>query len=329
MLLAAWPAEHDEAFLAIVEGLQAHDVPVWICTSEGETERVEGLVEDVRWLDCDTETIWMRDYGPIPVIEGETRRLGDPRYYGHRQGDDAVPAVLGEILGEEVVEVDLPLEGGNLLRHEGLCVVGSTVHANHAWSAEEAAARLAVLDCEEVLWLDPLEDEPTAHIDVFSLIVEGRAVVTDPDAAALLAEHLEVVEVEWDHSPVDGAWPSLTNALVLDEVALIPDYAGRDTLGPWGGLLPEHSLVPVPADTLVAAGGAVHCVTRELPAVDTSKEPPGPGPEGCRGCASGGDPRGVLPLVLLTLACTCAGRSRLPSRSSGGPSSGSCAGRGC
>ena len=260
----------------------------------------------------------MRDYGPIPVIDGQERLHADARYYGFRPNDDAVPTVVADFLAEDVVEIDLPLEGGNLLRHEGLCLVGSTVHTNHAWSAEEAAVRLAPADCDEVIWLDPLEGEPTAHIDIFTAIVDGRAVVTDPEAAEQLSEVIEVVEVDWDHTPVGEAWPSLTNALVLEDVALVPTYKGRSTLAEWEALVPDREVVGVPADSLVEAGGGVHCVTRELPAIEEAMSPP----EGCSGCASGGRGAG-WPLVLLTLTCTCAGRGRLRSRRSAGPSCGS------
>ncbi|HJN78280.1 MAG TPA: agmatine deiminase family protein [Myxococcota bacterium] len=323
VLLAAWPAEHDDAFLAMVEALQDHDVPVWVCRAADPevTANAEALVDGVLWLDCATDTVWMRDYGPIPVVEDGVRVLGDARYFGNRQGDDDVPLVLGELLGEEVVPVDLPLEGGNLLRDGGLCVAGSTIHSDHEWDAEEAAARLEVLGCEEVVWLDPLEGEPTEHIDVFSLLVDGFAVVTDDAAAEVLSEVIEVVEVDWDHNPVEGTWPSFTNALVLDEVALVPSYAGADTVGDWEALLPDREVVPIPADSLVAAGGAVHCVTRELTAVQAPEAPP----EGC-GCGAGGSRSALL---ILSLACACAGRRRPLSRRPGVPSCGSSAGREC
>ncbi len=300
--MAEWPQHFDGAMSGLVEALEAEGVPVAICSESGG---------------CPTDTVWMRDYGPLPVWdEGGGLLFADAHYFGNRDLDDAVPEVLAPIWQAEVVEIELPLEGGNLLRDgSGLCVAGSTIHTQHSWTDLEAAERLQVAGCERVLWLDTLEGEPTDHVDLFVALSSELAVVgegTDPvldEAASALAAWTSVARIpQPDALDLDGdgelEFPSFTNVvraahgearvLVVPTYEALPEESAA-ALELWAALEPGWTVLGVESTELILSGGALHCVTQAVPSAEASETPPG-----C-GCSSGRW-SGLGPALLALLA---------------------------
>ena len=80
----------------------------------------------VELVKADSDSIWIRDYGPLSIVTGPSRRLTyvDPNYYGGRALDDVVPLWAAffdglppiERLGlDPLEEGGFDMEGGNLL----------------------------------------------------------------------------------------------------------------------------------------------------------------------------------------------------------------------
>lgn len=101
-----WPGCLDEAraaFAYFVEQLQRYTP-----------------VRDVAELGIETEDAWIRDYGPMFVIDGGQPVIVDFGYnawgekYGDGKIDNRVPRLLAEALGLSCMTVDLVLEGGGI-----------------------------------------------------------------------------------------------------------------------------------------------------------------------------------------------------------------------
>ncbi len=300
VLVAEWPERFEAPMSELVEVLEDHGVPVEICAEA---------------TGCPTDSVWMRDYGPLPVW-GEQGQLifGDARYFGYRDDDDAVPQVLAPRWGAEVVEIDLPLEGGNLLRDgSGLCLGGSTIHTSHSWTAEEAASRLEPAGCEQLVWLETLEGEGTHHVDVFVALSGELAVVgegSDPvldEAASALEAWTSVARIPQPEAlDLDGDgeldFPSFTNVLRAvhqgQRLLVVPSYEALPeesaaALEQWTDLEPDWTVIGVDASELLVAGGALHCVTQTVPMA----EPDEALPCGCGSTRSAG----LAPLLLALL----------------------------
>jgi agmatine deiminase len=78
-----------------------------------------GHAENIRFWVIPTDTIWVRDYGPWYILDGDGDfGLVDNRYFPQwRPQDDAFPAALGELLDLPVYETGITIEGGNFYTH--------------------------------------------------------------------------------------------------------------------------------------------------------------------------------------------------------------------
>ena len=60
-----------------------------------------------------TDTVWIRDYGPRYIYEGDCRAIVDHTYNRPRYNDDALNSYFGPWIGHEVYEIPLVHGGGN------------------------------------------------------------------------------------------------------------------------------------------------------------------------------------------------------------------------
>ncbi|MEO1993955.1 MAG: agmatine deiminase family protein, partial [Planctomycetaceae bacterium] len=138
--------------------------------------------------------------------------------------------------------------------------------------------------CRTPILLEPLQGEPTGHIDMFAAFTDAKTVVIgtfdplrdavnakrlDRNAKRLSSAGLRVVRVPMpDHS--DGIWRSYTNVLFANGKLLVPTYASVDlsgrkrALSTYRKLLPEWSIVPVDCTEVIQLGGALHCLSMNL-----------------------------------------------------------------
>jgi agmatine deiminase len=248
---------------------------------------------------------WMRDSGPVFVLDGAGGRAGVDfafNAWGEKfepYGDDAeVAARLLERMGEERIDArDFILEGGSIaVDGEGTLI--TTEHCllhptrNPRLSKDEIARRLrGELGVHNVIWLGRglVEDLDTdGHVDnVCAFIAPGRVLLqtvadeanpnwdnTRANAERLQAAGLEVEELPLlpyvDHDGPPTVVP-YTNFYLCNGGVIVP-VAGQDTdeeaLVLLGGLFPGREVVAVPGVTLALGGGGVHCITQQVPAVD-------------------------------------------------------------
>jgi agmatine deiminase len=245
--------------------------------------------------------IWLRDTGPLVVMDGTGKRLA--RRFGFNgwggkylmDGDQTIGAVLARDAGLEVAGADWILEGGALdTDGTGLAVTTEQCllnpNRNPRLSRGDIAARLAAdLGFERVLWLGDglVNDHTDGHVDNLARFVAPgvlalpRATGRDDPNAAVYADAwaradafgLTVREVP---SPgrierdgrVEPA--SYMNFAVTTKLVVVPTFGGRhdaDGVAAIAALFPDRETIGLPADAVLAGGGGFHCASQQMPAI--------------------------------------------------------------
>jgi agmatine deiminase len=140
-----------------------------------------------------------------------------------------------------------------------------------------------------------LQEEATGHVDLLLKLVDAEtALVTAAgdsinterlaETASLLREETNargipyhVLELpflppyyNWAIYPI---WRSYTNALTVNGRVLVPVYGERadeKALQIYQLALPHYSIIPIDCRLAINGGGAVHCLTKEVPSTKNS-----------------------------------------------------------
>ena len=312
--LMAWPAREDmwgelfeeaQAVYAEVANAIAAFEPVTMVARPQDRKRARAACGGgVTVSEIPIDDSWMRDSGPVFVLDGAGRRAGIDfafNAWGEKftpYDDDAeMAARVLERMGEERIDArDFVLEGGSIaVDGEGTLVTTeqALLHEtrNPALSRDEIARRLQhELGRPRVVWLGQglIEDFDTdGHVDNMCAFIEpGPRAAPDgrrgeqPELGQHARERraaaragLEVVELPLlpyvDHDGPPTVVP-YTNFYVCNGAAIVP-VTGQETddeaLALIGGLYPGREVVAVPGVTLALGGGGVHCITQQVPAV--------------------------------------------------------------
>jgi agmatine deiminase len=300
-ILIGWQAKDPiirQVLISIVS-IAATNVPVLVLADDAFEQRdaaqalsLSGVApKSIHILTVPCDTIWVRDFGPIAVTTSEgSPQIIDLEYAGkRRRNDDRVPQRVAQFLRMRAIPAGLSLEGGNLLSNgRGSLLSTSRIldqNFDRGLGYRDITQRLHRLyGCRTPILLEPLQGEPTGHIDMFAAFTDATTVVIgtfdplrdpvnakrlDRNAKRLSSAGLRVVRVPMpDHS--DGIWRSYTNVLFANGKLLVPTYASVDlsgrkrALSTYRTLLPEWSIVPVDCTEVIQLGGALHCLSMNL-----------------------------------------------------------------
>jgi agmatine deiminase len=197
-------------------------------------------------VDAPLDSVWIRDYGPIPVRDGNGQLLFlDSGYWTSRPNDDALPPLLGEELGVRVVELPLALEGGDIVSNgEGICLSTRRILQRNPELPRTGIEQIMrdFLGCSTLVLLEAPPGMPGGHVDTFARFLDATTVllaevddsVSTEDAEALewnaellrsLDGPMSVVRVPIGPVNVRAA-PMYLNYLLAGDLVLVP-YSGQ------------------------------------------------------------------------------------------------------
>ena len=244
--------------------------------------------------------IWLRDTGPLVVMESGKRkamRFGFNGWGGKylMPGDQTIGAELAK-------DASLPLEVSNWIL-EGGAVDGDGTglavtteqcllnpNRNPGLSREESEARLArVLGVDRVLWLGEglINDHTDGHVDNLArFVAPGRLALPcatgsgDPNAAiyADAKRRAEAFGVEVAEIPSPGLITrgdlvepaSYANFAITTNLVVVPTFGSihdADGVAAIAALFPDRATIGLPADAVLAGGGGFHCASQQMPAL--------------------------------------------------------------
>lgn len=256
-------------------------------------------------LKCNSNSIWLRDYGPIFASEanGEMVALESTYLLGPRTGkassNDEFAITLSNLLNLDIDSLPIHLEGGNFVSNgNGLvCTTSIVLSKNKARGFDgKRINKLFRRKFGDVKWImtPPLEGEPTGHADIFLNFLSPDTVVvgemnsaTEPTNAATLDQLADLLAKQTiGEQPLkvlrvpllrDGkVWRSFCNVLIVNNTILVPSF--QDTppliqeaaLAVYREAVPDADVIAVPCDCLLGQYGLLHCMSLTLPrGIDT------------------------------------------------------------
>ena len=320
-----WPSQLprvEQRFAEIVRCLREGE-EVWILTdSPGEAERIRsgfdlGGGHEVRFLDVPTNDAWVRDYGPIVLVDGQGRRgavLSRFDSWGGKYPPWEADARVGELLADDALllstHTGLVLEGGSIETDGQGCLLTTEsclldAGRNPGVKRRDLERTLCRhLHCDRVIWLGDgiAGDDTDGHVDDLTRFVDEGIVVTARESDAddinweplernrerLLAEQRAgnlsgVIDLPMPR-PVfhDGLRcpASYANFYVGNAVVLVPSFddpADEVALEVIGEYFPGRRRVGIDCRDIISGLGALHCLTQPL--FSSNYCPYGPWPE--------------------------------------------------
>ncbi len=279
----------------------------FIARLAGEGISAGKIASLVKWYNMDNDSIWHIDYGPFPLIheDDHTLAFADFKYYYQRYRDDAIPTRLGNILGINTYRSPFDFEGGNFQADgEEFCYFGQRVYQYTGMSFSQVEDLMQeYYGCKKAVVLKDITDDGTGHIDMlFKLcgkhcaIVGEYTVVNDPVNKARMDDNADKLEalVYSDGSPGITVWRlpfphkyqntprTYLNSTMYSsadggyKVNLWPMYTvdkdlEAEALQVWEDAMPGWDHVGIVSDKISLYSGAVHCVTRTIPAMPFAK----------------------------------------------------------
>jgi agmatine deiminase len=272
---------------------------------------------NIVWRSVPNENAWMRDNGPVYVVQDGEMRIQDWEFdaWGGAFGnipyanDDAVPGVVGSVLGMAVDPIGIVHERGNL-EFNGVDTVllnwnviadpnRGNGYADKAQAEVDLKQRFGVT---KVVWADgPISGDATGgHIDGIARFIDANRVVVgnctvnghcqpgdsddqvyDATAANLAAAGFEVIRMDFEAAISYGGqtfdadylnWGVGNGWVILvgfDNPAT--DDAAKAKLEAW---FPGRDVHVIEMRESWIAGGGVHCHTNDQPAASTIGTPP-------------------------------------------------------
>jgi agmatine deiminase len=288
-------------YAATANAVAAFEPLTMVCADAQDADEARAaLAGEVEVVELPIDDSWLRDSGPIFVLDDEGRRAGVHFGFNSWGGkftpydaDAAVGGLLVDRLGDRRYEAPFVLEGGSVaVDGEGTlltteqCLLQPNRNPDMTREAIEQGLR-DFLGVEQVVWLGQglAEDRDTdGHVDLIAAFTPSGEVLlqsTPPgtpssermadNRSRLVAAGLEVVdfpilptlEVGGDHVAVGHLNFYLCNGAVIVPVAGLTTDA--EALERIGAVYPDREVVGVPGGVIAFGGGGPHCITQQVP----------------------------------------------------------------
>ncbi|MGP1310809.1 MAG: agmatine deiminase family protein, partial [Phycisphaerales bacterium] len=238
------------------------------------------------------DSIWMRDYGPRYIYEGDVRSVIDHTYNRPRFNDNLLNIFHADVFGHTRYEIPLVHGGGNY-HLEGLGGGFATRLINNE---NPGLSESQIIDYwQQYQGVDTALQTPfpafidaTQHIDMWMQVIDDRKVIIsdwptqsgstqdqicDSVAASLASQGFTVFRTPAVSS--GGDHYTFTNMVMCNDLVLLPSYTNstvvnnnfnQQALATLQTALPDKTIVQIPCQAIVTAAGVMHCIVMHMPA---------------------------------------------------------------
>jgi agmatine/peptidylarginine deiminase len=259
-------------------------------------------LDRLRFLYLPTDDIWVRDYGPFVGLKGGERVAVTGIYHPlpqyPQQADQAM--ALRWAAHQDMAARAMPLyaEGGNLLSDgAGTLIMSDRFERRDTPVSEEELHQILhrAFDFDKLIITPHLDEEDTGHVDLLLKLADAQTVfVTEPGESINLEKFVQTLGLfqhetnargipyrvhqlpflppyyNWGIYPI---WRTYTNALTVNGRVLVPVYGEKSdaqALAVYAAALPHYEIIPIDCKVVINGGGAVHCLTKEIPQARSS-----------------------------------------------------------
>lgn len=245
-------------------------------------------MSQVEFIIVDTDSVWIRDYGPRFISVDGHRAIVDHTYNRPRPDDNLIPDFIAALWGEASYDIGLTHGGGNfhLFDDDDAFMSELILDENPSLTTAEIEQRFLDYEGLDLTVTDGLPSwfDSTRHIDMWMLPVADKEViigeyavgtsantVTETWAAELASRGYTVHRTPgWN---AGGTHYTYTNAVIFNELVFVPEFAGYPTenaqaLAVFQTAFPGKTIIPVDCSSIISSAGAIHCIVMHVPEVE-------------------------------------------------------------
>ena len=237
-----------------------------------------------------TDSIWIRDYGPRYIYQGDVRAIVDHTYNRPRPNDNLLSDFFSGWIGHAKYQLPLIHGGGNFHLDAVDRGYTSRLIVNENPTLTEAQIHQIWSDFQnlDVQFFDPLPSyiDSTQHIDMWmQVIADNEVIISDwpmqsgsvqdqrcDTGAAYMAGLGFTVHRIPAHS-TGGTHYTFTNSVMCNDLVIIPSYT-NSTVSPlnnqafavWQAAMPTKTIVQMNGQDIVTSAGVFHCIVMHVPA---------------------------------------------------------------
>lgn len=297
-MLVSW-GSFNSLLTAMVVGITTGDpvATAWVVVASAaqqasatSTLTSAGAVMDrVEFITYNTNSVWMRDYGPRFVLEDGRRVIVDHIYNRPRPLDDAFPAALAALWSEPAYDLPLVHGGGNfhLFSDASAYMTELVLDENPGLDETDVADLYASYEGLQVDVVSALPSsyDSTQHIDMWLLPVADRSVIVgeyapsdiEPRAVTeAVVQHFQGLGYTvyrtpgWHTGSGFGTHYTYTNAVIFNDLVFTCEFNGYPSenaaaMATFEAAFPDHDIIPLDCSSIIGSAGALHCIVMHVP----------------------------------------------------------------
>ncbi len=263
-------------------------------------------LDNIVFVNAPFNSVWVRDYGPQSVYLGGNDELAfvDWDYNRPRPQDNQIPQFMANYLDLDIYQMAqgnnlLTATGGNFMADGfGRGFSSKLILTENSGFTEEQIdlIKYEFKGIDTYIKMDELPFDNISHLDMHMKLLDEETLLAGefPEGVSdgpfieanldyLTSNYLtaydrpfEVVRIPMAPSPTGNYPPNAhyrtyTNSVILNNVVLVPvygSYLDSDALEVYEEAMPGYEIVGINMNNVIAASGAIHCVTREIMADD-------------------------------------------------------------
>jgi agmatine/peptidylarginine deiminase len=247
-------------------------------------------LDSVVFVTFNNNSVWTRDYGPWFIRKQDNGQgIVDFIYNRPRPQDDSIPYRIGSYWLIPVYGSQLTHAGGNFMT-DGLGTgFASTLiyEENPQFTHHQIdSLMLAYSGLDQFIVVPRINIEYTGHIDLWTKILNDTLIMVGEyapghsnytllnQAADSLARcknregrNYRVVRIPMPYS-TSSAPPTYLNSLFVNNKVLVPTWSlpeDDSAIHVYQRALPGHEIVAINCSAMSGSGGAIHCITMQIP----------------------------------------------------------------
>jgi agmatine deiminase len=240
---------------------------------------------NISFVHVPCERMWLRDHGPISVMTDNGVVFIDLDDLANSGLDEDLPTNLANIWGLGSYELPYIFCGGNFMvdSHNTLFTTTRLYSNNPSYSPTQINQDFETyMGINQIITVSAQHNDYWGHIDMqikllndTTLIISSTTPGSGPNYDTLENNNIRLSALTAPNGqpyhiarvPHADDWKTYANSIILNNKVIVPTYNHPNdiiALQTYQQLLPNHQIVGVNANPIIAWEGSLHCITMQL-----------------------------------------------------------------